>query len=341
MRIARQLEARTGAAVDQRDGRGQEAGSGAEAGPSRSRTAALAQCPCGRKLRMAPTVLAAGPVLCGLCGAEFAGEPRPTQEQAEELDPVVDHSFLARRQAAVAAETEDAGSIERAVDALERQWTTLESALAASRGTRVAGTMEPLRQRRELVRVLLEELRGEPGAAFVRSEQFGLTPAQRDGVTELLDAPATRDSELERWYQRFGTAEEEPMGGASAAEQDRRIRLARALLKADGTLRGPAVELSGREFMVGERVVVAEDDVVAGVPAGVLGTVEHVDPDKGALSVDFATLGCVKVSRADSLARRLRHDYVALDASPDAWGNHPSRASLAREVQRSAPEAEL
>ena len=43
----------------------------------------------------------------------------------------------------------------------------------------------------------------------------------------------------------------------------------------DGTLTGPAVHLSGQEFMAGDRVVVAEEDVAAGVPGGVLGTVER------------------------------------------------------------------
>ncbi|MEW6470678.1 MAG: DUF6166 domain-containing protein [Actinomycetota bacterium] len=340
MRIARQVEARTGAGISQ--GEGQEAdGSGPGTGGTRSRTSALAQCPCGRKLRMAPTVLAAGPVLCGVCEAEFAGEPRRTPEQAEELDSVVDHSFLARRRAAVAAEADDSGPIERAIDALERQWTTIESALAGSRRAHFATTMEPLRQRRELVRVLLEELRGEAGTSFASSPQFGLTPVQRDGVTELLDAPALRDPEVERWYQRFGTAQEQPMGGNTDSERHRRTRLARALLKADGTLTGPAIDLRGREFMVGERVVVTEDDLVAGVPAGVLGTVEQVHPDEGTMSVDFATLGRLKISLADSLADRLSHDYVSLESTPEPRRNGPSRELLTLEAQRSAPEVEV
>src|SRR5205807_5338861 len=208
-----------------------------EPGGSRSRTSALAQCGCGRKLRMAPTVLAAGPVLCGLCGAEFAGGPRPTQEQAHGADAVVDHTFLARRQSALAAETEDAGRIGRAIAGLEHQWTTLESALAVAGIGSSGTTLEPLRQRLELVRVLVEELRDE---ARLPSEGLELEPTavQEEGVRELLDAPAVPDGELTRWYQQFGTAEEQPMGGVTEAERKRRGRLARALLKADGTLTG-------------------------------------------------------------------------------------------------------
>jgi hypothetical protein len=290
---------------------------------------------------MAPTVLAAGPVLCGLCGAEFAGGPRPTREPAQEVDAVVDHSFLARRQSAVAAEAEDTGQLGRAIEGLERQWTTLESALAAAGTGSSATTLEPLRQRRELVRVLLEELRDGAGMPFERGQDFEATAAQQDGVRELLDAPAVPDGELARWYERFGTAEEQPMGGITDAERERRGRLARALLKADGTLTGPAVHLSGQEFMAGERVVVADDDLAAGLPGGVLGTVEQVHPDEPAVSVDFATLGRLKVSLADSLAGRLRHDYVSLGAVPEQGGSDPTRESLALEAQRSAPEVEV
>jgi hypothetical protein len=338
MRIARQVEAQTVAGAGQ--GQGAE-GSGAEPGGNRSRTSALAQCGCGRRLRMAPTVLAAGPVLCGLCGAEFAGGSRRTQEQAHEVDAVVDHTFLARRQSAVAAEAEDAGRIGRAIAGLERQWTTLESALAVAGIGSSGTTLEPLRQRLELVRVLMEELRDEARQPSQHGLEFEPTAAQEEGVRELLNAPAVPDGELTRWYQRFGTAEEQPMGAVTDAERERRARLARALLKADGTLTGPAVHLSGYEFMAGDRVVVAGDDLAAGVHGGVLGTVEQVHPDEPAVSVDFATLGRLKISLADSLAGLLRHDYVALDAASEQSGSDPTRKSLAREAQRSAPEVEL
>jgi hypothetical protein len=37
----------------------------------RSRNPAAAVCACGRRIRVAPTVLALGPVLCGVCGERF------------------------------------------------------------------------------------------------------------------------------------------------------------------------------------------------------------------------------------------------------------------------------
>lgn len=46
------------------------AGNGADRTP-RTRNGVGAACGCGRRLRIAPTVLAQGPVVCGLCGSEF------------------------------------------------------------------------------------------------------------------------------------------------------------------------------------------------------------------------------------------------------------------------------
>ena len=45
-------------------------GNGADRAP-RTRNGVGAACGCGRRLRIAPTVLAQGPVVCGLCGSEF------------------------------------------------------------------------------------------------------------------------------------------------------------------------------------------------------------------------------------------------------------------------------
>jgi hypothetical protein len=53
--------------------------------PARSRATSNsgnpAECGCGRRLRITPSVLSAGPVLCGLCGAEFT-HPDNTGDQS-------------------------------------------------------------------------------------------------------------------------------------------------------------------------------------------------------------------------------------------------------------------
>lgn len=94
MRIARRIggNVRLGEAGETA-GVGGAAGDGSrEAEVERGPTSGPAMCGCGRRMRMAPSVLAQGPVLCGLCGQEFATErtaeqsvtPRPSQvEQAQ------------------------------------------------------------------------------------------------------------------------------------------------------------------------------------------------------------------------------------------------------------------
>ena len=42
-------------------------------------------CECGRKIRVAPTVLAAGPITCGVCGTDFAPDV-PDQDDGDGSD---------------------------------------------------------------------------------------------------------------------------------------------------------------------------------------------------------------------------------------------------------------
>jgi len=42
-------------------------------------------CECGRKIRVSPTVLAASPITCGVCGTDFAPD-LPDQDEDEDED---------------------------------------------------------------------------------------------------------------------------------------------------------------------------------------------------------------------------------------------------------------
>jgi hypothetical protein len=72
-RVADQADRRGTGAGGTGAGRDDGAEGSDEDGPSRTRDRNLipASCSCGRRLRIAASTLAAGPVLCGLCGAEF------------------------------------------------------------------------------------------------------------------------------------------------------------------------------------------------------------------------------------------------------------------------------
>ncbi len=104
MRIARRLstDLRSGSTdvgleEGQVEGDGPDgAGGQAKAGP--------AACGCGRKMRMAPTVLAQGPVLCGLCGQDFSTERTAGHRTEPELAASVDDRFIDRRRGAPEAE---------------------------------------------------------------------------------------------------------------------------------------------------------------------------------------------------------------------------------------------
>ncbi|MGH9189806.1 MAG: hypothetical protein ACRD0Q_07215 [Acidimicrobiales bacterium] len=108
MRLARDLPAERGTGLEGSGSEGVGVGADGSAGRDRAKQPA-AECSCepGRKLRMAPSVLARGPVICGLCGTEFslsrqperrmpgsAAQPGPGTELSR---ATVDGSFLERR----------------------------------------------------------------------------------------------------------------------------------------------------------------------------------------------------------------------------------------------------
>lgn len=96
MRIVRTLEERRRAEVEGADSEG-----GGREAEGRSRGSVGASCGCGRRVRVAPTVLAKGPVVCGVCETEFATGAEVAR------DEVVDDSFVPRRRAELDAEQTD------------------------------------------------------------------------------------------------------------------------------------------------------------------------------------------------------------------------------------------
>ncbi|MGH9008247.1 MAG: DUF6166 domain-containing protein, partial [Acidimicrobiia bacterium] len=193
---------------------------GEEAG---SRRSGAAVCGCGRRMRMAPSVLAAGPVLCGLCGHEFevgrqvsAG----TEQTAPAAEPndVVDHSFLTRRQEIIARERMPEAGLAAFLSAAREVGISAHPAVAA------------LAHRHAL-------LAGQDGAPDGEASALALTPMQREGLIELaLAGDKPGDWADVSWYQALGTEHEQPMPAGTLDEAGRRRNLARAMLKADGTL---------------------------------------------------------------------------------------------------------
>lgn len=336
MRIARHLE--RGVAIGG-EGAGPgtaqgDQGTGAEDDRRRSSSVA-ASCGCGRKLRMAPSVYAAGSVMCGRCGTEFSdgaereagAEPRPPERPDGEA--VVDGSFLARRTAAVERETTRASRKE----ALNRERSNIEAALST---TRESGheALTPLQERVERIRQLAETRRVAPATP---------SAVQVEGIAELVGTPTTVEDRtaLGAWYERVGTPDEVPIPARDRDEVARRSLLARALLKADGTLSGPRVELNGTELMRGDRVVAIADVDEVGLPAGTLGTVERVDPTRPDVEIDFATWGRVRTGLEEVIGRYLGHDYVEAGAPEPGPTADQNERALDREASRLLPGLEL
>jgi hypothetical protein len=246
IRIARQLERDVSVGAE-----GQLGAEGSTGGESKTKSALAAECRCGRKLRMAPSVLARGPVVCGVCGSEFSTGAEVSAGRLSALD----FSFVERRK------------------------------------------------------------------------------AQVEGVLkELGDDPRLAD-----WYQRVGTLHEVPIEVTDVAEAEQLTRMARAALKADGSLTGPTVDVEGRELQAGDRVIVTRE-VPSGPEAGTPGRVQEVDPDLGAVRFDFATWGRVRVPLASALAQSVTHDYATVVAEPEV---RLSEVSLDRGMERVTPGVEF
>jgi hypothetical protein len=85
------------------------------------------------------------------------------------------------------------------------------------------------------------------------------------------------------------------------------------MLKADGTLRGPAIQAGRRELMAGDRVVVGPsgipgDDLAPGVP----GIVERVDPAGRWVEIDFPTAGHYRFPALGPALSALEHAYAEI-----------------------------
>ncbi|MEO8698014.1 MAG: hypothetical protein ABI658_31225, partial [Acidimicrobiales bacterium] len=101
--------------------------------------------------------------------------------------------------------------------------------------------------------------------------------------------------------------------------------VARCLLKLDGSLGGPAMVCGGRELMVGDLVMVADDasdrvdvDGVRLPPVGVLGTVAVLDHDRGEVEIDFSIAGVQRIAAEGPAASAITYGYAELAQRPSA-----------------------
>lgn len=335
MRIARQIDrgVKLGAGTEGEFGAGRdEVGSGG--GERGRKDAVTAVCGCGRRLRMAPSVWEQGAVACGRCGTAFE-DVVERRAEPEVGDPVVDDSFLARRRAVLDAETtaRRSGSPALFAGVLQAQRARLSAALAAGRGGG-GEAARPLRDRLDRIERLLvdADLRPDQGAARPA------TRSQQDGVRGLLESGADPEhlDAVGRWYETFGTPTEQPIPPHPTGDKER-AGLARALLKADGTISGPSLPLGDSEVAVGDRIVTRRDVPGLGLAAGTPGTIERVDEVNREVRIDFATSGRFDLSVEEMASTGITLAYV--DHQVTASHHCDVTEALAVEANRIEPGA--
>ncbi len=165
---------------------------------------------------------------------------------------------------------------------------------------------ENRRQREAWERYALERLRG--GAI---SEALA-TYQSRDAVVVGTNADDVRRQLVDDWWRARRGADDAAQPVIIAARRtdvDRLNEQARALRVANGDVGGPALEIAGREFAVGDRVVTLKNASGLGVRNGMRGTVTGVDEDHRRVTVH--TDDGTDVDLPESYAaRRLRHAYA-------------------------------
>ena len=196
---------------------------------------------------------------------------------------------------------------------------------------------------------------GESQTAGLLSEPDGraLSPTQREGLAELIELGATSDgalllTEAGAWYAARRSGSDAPLLGATDARVDAANRAARAMLKLDGTLHGPAAVVGGRELQVGELVRIGVSDArfvdVDGIelpPVGVFGTVEAADRGRAEITVDFAISGRRRIAITSGAAASLAYGYAETRATADAGLIDLRLPPHRSEPDRFAPEIEL
>ncbi|MGI8661940.1 MAG: MobF family relaxase [Acidimicrobiales bacterium] len=183
--------------------------------------------------------------------------------------------------------------------------------LSARKGDEVVALVGNNRQLDADERRAVEEYRqGDIAGAISRYDAAGK-------VTRGESANETYDALVADWYQDRRNGTNDPMlAGTNAVRRALNAR-ARMLLKADGLLAGPALVVSGREFMIGDEVVARRNDRrlrasgnSAFVKNGSVGTVLEVSTDDRDLVVRFAKEGTIRLASEYLAAGHVEHAYA-------------------------------
>ena len=128
------------------------------------------------------------------------------------------------------------------------------------------------RQAEDWERAALAQLRsGSPAAAVEMYASHGRVVSAETG-------PGAHQTMVADWWTARSEGHDAVMFALSRAEVDSLNRLARGLARDAGQVRGPDLEVGGRQFALGDEVVALRNDRRLGVLNGLRGTVTALDP---------------------------------------------------------------
>ena len=134
---------------------------------------------------------------------------------------------------------------------------------------------------------------------------------QRHGRITFADtAPDALDVMVNDWWRATDRGEQVLMIATRNVDVDDLNAAARPRLHAAGQITGPDLDIDGRLFAVGDRVLFTRNDRHLGVINGDIGTVKRVDTARQRLVVDLGQDGPVRVERAQLEGRRVVHGYA-------------------------------
>ncbi|MGH9009226.1 MAG: AAA family ATPase, partial [Acidimicrobiia bacterium] len=183
--------------------------------------------------------------------------------------------------------------------------------LVEDAGDSVVSLVDNNRQYDEAERLAIEEYRnGQIAAALARYDDAGK-------IVRAPTAAACYDAMAADWLvDRHHGCTDPMIAGPNSTRRALNAR-ARALLKAEGELSGPAIIVAGREFMVGDWVVTRRNDrrlTADGsktfVKNGSVGVVAEVDAPAMELVVDFAREGRIRLPRPYLEGGWVEHGYA-------------------------------
>jgi AAA domain-containing protein/TrwC relaxase len=165
-----------------------------------------------------------------------------------------------------------------------------------------------LRQRDRRERELLADVRGgEPGTYISEKVSRGQLHVYSGDTDTVVDAERAA---IAAWRERQARCDcgQAVLITRDNARRERLNAIARAELKRDGRV-GESIDIAGREFAVGDRVVARRNDRLRAVDNGMRGTVIAVDPTEKEVVVRIDA-GAERALDAAYVAEHVQHAYA-------------------------------